>query len=321
MVLSREEFLKRKIEVFRKTGSSTDTEEAELAELARLYPPVLELPDLEWNIDGVLPKHGITGIGGLTDAGKTTFGLQLCHSLLSGEPCFDIQVKETVERIVYACLDQSPEMLKDQVKRMLPMCPSLGQLRVVSDLVWNIKRQKIAGLEELIVRLMPQVIVIDALNAIVGEADENAAMGPLMRELRRLTDKHNVSFIILHQFRKPPQEAIGKREPTAQDFRGSTEIGAKAEVLLALRRNGWEVKVTSVKAKSSNKVQLNLLQDPESLVYRVSMTRQERITKLVLSKMPVAKIVEVIHGEYGGNKESIRRSVYRTKERLEKASE
>jgi predicted ATP-dependent serine protease len=307
---STEQLLRDKIKLFKANGLPTDQEEAKLAELEERYPFVLNLPDLEWLIDGVLPRGGIAGIGGLTDAGKTTFTLQLTHSLLSGDPFLDIPVKHKVEHIAYACLDQSSKMLKDQVKKMLPVYASLKQLRVVKDLVWDRRVPEIAGLKEVIRDLAPQVIVIDALSSVVGETDENAAMGPPIRELRRMTERYGVSFIILHQFRKPLFEAR-HQAPTAQDFRGSTEIGAKAEVLLALQRNHWEVKVTSVKAKSNRKLELDLLQDPETLTYKVSATKRERITNLLNLKKPVMAIVDEIQKEYGGNKESIRRLVYR----------
>jgi len=301
--------LKARIKVFENAGLSAEEEKAKLAQIAKDYPSVMSLPELEWLIEGILAKKGITIIGGLTDAGKTTIALQLCHSLFTGEPFLGIAVSGKVDCIAYACLDQSPAMLHDQVKKMLPILLCLEKLKIIPELVWN--GERIEGLDDAVNILQPQVVVIDALNALMGTADENVAVGPLMRELRRVTEGYDISLIIPHQFRKPLREMVGKSEPTAQDFRGSTEIGAKADVLLALQRNGLEVKLTSVKAKSSRKTELNLCQDPETLIYQVSITSKERISELLAKGTQPSTVIQIVHTEFGGNEGTIKSAVYR----------
>ena len=320
MIITRIELLKEKIRLLKAKGMPTDDYEAELAELcerAKQYPRISELSDMQWIIEGILAEKGITIIGGLTDTGKTTLSLQLCGCLIEQQPFLGIVSQTRVNLIAYACLDQSTGMLKDQVMKMERVFPSIAQMRVITDITWN--GRVILGLTEAIEFLQPQIIVIDALNALLGTADENIAMGPIMREFRRINEKYGTSLIIPHQFRKPPVNGVFKAEPTAQDFRGSTEIGAKAEVLLALQRMGLEVRVKSVKSKSVNKVDLELRQDPVTLIYSVCVSRVERMRKLLNEGMSPKDVIEVIYEEYGGNWNSIKTMVYREKREMEES--
>jgi len=77
------------------------------------------------------------------------------------------------------------------------------------------------------------------------------------------------------------------------------------------------VKLTSVKAKSTSKVELKLKQDPQTLVYTVSIARQQRIRELLGSGMDPRIVIDTVHREYGGNEASIKTQVYWGKREME----
>jgi|GEM_PF-6333479 len=279
---------------------------------AKEYEPIRldKVKDVFWIVPGIVLERGTTCCAGESEAGKTTFWLQLSKALLDGGDFFGIPIKEPMERILWFEIDEDLSMLKDQVEKV--SSDLLQRLLVFSDLRWDKTNRVITGLDEIVYWNRPQLIIIDAIGSIgLQDEDDNTEISALYKYLRVLMTRYNFSTALLHHLSKAEVAQSGKTIPLKQRVRGAGDIVNRADCVLGMQRSGYKAHLSTIKARTEAKVELNLLQDPHTLVFRKEMARDEYIASLITQGLSKKDIITSTQQMYGGKQDTVRKAVER----------
>ena len=186
--------------------------------------------DVEWLVDGVLPRDGVLLITGEAGIGKTWMVLALAMALDGGKPWLD-EFSTIATKVLMIDEESSPSLLKDRFQKL--KAQTSGTLMLVGAGVMLDDDQRYDALEDLMEREQPGVVVMDSLVRFHG-ADENHSgeMAKVNGRIDRLRRKHNCAFVICHHRKKP---GMGPSDP-ANAFRGSSEIKAFPDVHIDIQR-------------------------------------------------------------------------------------
>lgn len=180
-----------------------------------------------WLVDGLIMDESLTILGGRQKVGKSWLGLQIAQSVASGEQLFGKDVEQG--DVIYLAIEDGARRLQDRLLKQ--------KAKMDLPIVWYTRFPKLdEGGTKLLTEICarrPRLIIIDTLAAMKsGKVDEQSSgpMGDLGNLLRRLAQHYRLSILIVHHHGKSVT-----LDP-CHDLRGSSALGAAADVLLGMYR-------------------------------------------------------------------------------------
>jgi hypothetical protein len=188
----------------------------------------LELPELDYVVDGILPTDAAGLLSGREKSGKGLIALDLCACVAMAEPFLDRAVKEgpaiycTAEeniRDVRMRVEARIGSRRDAPLYVLPLDGSTDDRLHLED---PIGMQRLWGMVE---ALQPRLVVLDTLRELhTSQEDRSDEMGPLLRPLRQLAHQAGTTVLVNHH------------QNRGGTFRGSTAIRAAFDLEWAFSR-------------------------------------------------------------------------------------
>jgi len=176
----------------------------------------------------LIADESLTIFGGAQKTGKTWASIQIAQAVATGQDIFGRKTESG--DVIYLALEDGARRLQDRLMKQ----------KAPSDLpiLWYTKFPKLDGKDgwpllcDLAAR-RPRLLVVDTLSAAKsGKTDESDSgqMADLFNGLRELAQRHQIAILVVHHHGKTVSG-----DP-AHDLRGSSAIGAAADVLLGLYR-------------------------------------------------------------------------------------
>ena len=188
----------------------------------------LELPELDYVVEGILPTDSAGLLSGREKSGKGLLALDLCACVALAEPFLDRAVKEGPA--IYCAAEEHVRDVRRRVEArigarrdaplyILPLDGSTDDRLHLEDLVGM---QRLWGMVE---ALQPRLVVLDTLRELHAcQEDRSDEMGPLLRPLRQLAHQAGTTVLVNHH------------QNRGGTFRGSTAIRAAFDLEWAFSR-------------------------------------------------------------------------------------
>lgn len=188
----------------------------------------LDLPELDYVVEGILPTDAAGLLSGREKSGKGLIALDLCASVALAEPFLDRAVKEGPA--IYCAAEENIRDVRARVAArlgdrrdaplyILPLDGSTNDRLRLDD---PDGMQRLLGMVE---QIQPRVLVLDTLRELHDRREDlSDEMGPLLRPVRQLAHQTGTSVIVNHHQNK------------AGGFRGSTAIRAAFDLEWAFTR-------------------------------------------------------------------------------------
>jgi hypothetical protein len=188
----------------------------------------LELPEIEFVVDGILPTASFGLLHGREKSGKGLLSLDLSASVALGEPFLDRAVKEGPA--IYCAAEENIRDVRARVaerfgtRRDAPF----HVLRLDGSTGDRLQFEDPDGMQRLldmIKEIEPRVVVLDPFRELhSGREDLSDEMAPILRPVRQLAHDTGTTIILNHHQNK------------GGGFRGSTAILAAADLEWAFTR-------------------------------------------------------------------------------------
>ncbi len=195
---------------------------------------IFQFPDLEFLVGGLMHKNTVVLISGDPKIGKSTFVLQLCKALCSGQKflgsyqCLESRVLIIDEENGQSTLKKRFQSLgfHKSEKNLVVQC-SMG-FRIDND-EWFRQLSKFIQDEKI------NVVVFDSFVRIHSKEENSASeMKEVSQKLRTLANS-GVTVIVIHHSGKSHEK--GPKNP----FRGSQEIIAGVDSAFSLKKRGEQI--------------------------------------------------------------------------------
>jgi hypothetical protein len=197
---------------------------------------LMELPEPEWAIPGILPE-GLNILGGKPKAGKSILAMNACIAVAQGEKAFDYVTVEKGSAINLA-LEDPTGRLQRRLREMIPQGKAWHETdNLLIARSWP--RMNEGGLnllqEEIMKRSDIRLVVIDTFvkfRPIPKERSGNPYEIDYehVSRIKSLADENNISILLIHHLRKMESADV------FDTFSGTFGITGAADGLLALIR-------------------------------------------------------------------------------------
>lgn len=165
--------------------------------------------NIEWLLEGFLPKNGYAIIAGPNGIGKTQFGIRLCEAVVEGIKFLNWECKVHGMRAMFLSLEMERVELKEFYKNMNDyeeMFPT-GWDRFISVPVGSAvpldTPEGYRFLESKLEKIKPDLLMIDSLSvAMSGNFKDDAPVLKLNNVLTKIRRKFNVAIVMIHHNRK-----------------------------------------------------------------------------------------------------------------------
>jgi len=189
----------------------------------------LEMPAVEYVVDGILPRGSLTLHAAREKAGKSLQGIDLCASVALGESFLDRAVRQGAA--LYVPAEENLRDVRARIETRLagwrdaPLF-TLPVNGATEDRVRLDDGESVTALHRLIVELDPDVVYLDPFRELHNLAENDAdMMGPLLRPLRQIAHETDTAVVLAHH--------MGRQSGQA---RGSTAIRASCDQEWAFTR-------------------------------------------------------------------------------------
>jgi len=188
----------------------------------------LELPELDYVVDEILPSGSACLLSGREKSGKGLLSLDFCVSIALGESFLDRAVQEGTA--IYCAAEENIRDVRARVAQrvgdrrdapfyILPLDGSTGDRLQLED---PVGMQRLFGMVQ---DLQPRVVVLDTMRELHScREDLSDEMGPLLRPVRQLAHQTGTTVVVNHHQNK------------GGGFRGSTAIRAAFDLEWAFTR-------------------------------------------------------------------------------------
>lgn len=186
----------------------------------------LDLPEVEYAVDGLIPLGALTLVSAREKAGKGLLAIDLCASVAFEEPFLDRAVR--YGPAIYCAAEENVRDVRARIATrvgsrrggpllVLPLDGSTADRLDLSD-AGGVQR-----LHDMIRELRPVVVVLDVLRELhTGSEDVSDDMAPILRPLRQIAHSCDVAIVLTHHMSK------------AGSSRGSTAIRAACDVAIEM---------------------------------------------------------------------------------------
>lgn len=190
------------------------------------YDPDMTVTPVRWLVDGLWQLGKVNGMAGFEKSGKS----RLMNWLLVGMSKGDVLgLPAMPQKVLYLCGEETISHCNQRLTRYAEL---QGIPRTMFDINFieaaamrlDLKPQR-KDLIEMILDSDSEMLVIDPWRRVHG-ADENdsSAMAPMYNDLRKWSNKYNLTIVILHHTPKISEDTDMTR--IASWFRGSTDLPA-----------------------------------------------------------------------------------------------
>jgi KaiC/GvpD/RAD55 family RecA-like ATPase len=180
-------------------------------------------PEVPWEIDGLAVRGDTTVLTGDPGAGKSLLALTLAGAVARGESIAGIDCSKGA--VVYLDAENGGREIHRRLHSL--GIPLKGVTVVEADGVDLRNDGDLAGLDSLVGRYQPTMLVLDSLTALWPGANERKTedVAPTLYELKRLAERHGLAIVLLHH-----------RPKAGGEYRGTTAIAAAAQLGFTLSK-------------------------------------------------------------------------------------
>ncbi|MGI8475505.1 MAG: AAA family ATPase [Thermomicrobiales bacterium] len=172
--------------------------------LEALY--ALDLPEVEYAVDGLIPLGALTLVSAREKAGKGLLAIDLCASVAFEEPFLDRAVM--YGPAIYCAAEENVRDVRARITTRVPSRRG-GPLLVLpldgstADRLDLADAGGVQRLHDMIRELRPVVVVLDVLRELhTGREDVSDDMAPILRPLRQIAHSCNVALVLTHHMSK-----------------------------------------------------------------------------------------------------------------------
>jgi hypothetical protein len=189
----------------------------------------MNLPDLDWVVDTLLPTGSLTLFAGREKSGKSLLAADLAACVACGEPFLDRTVSPGPVILIPA--EENLRDIRSRLhKRLLgntaPPLRVLPVNRSDQDQLDLANAECLEALHTMIAAEEPAVLILDPFREVHRLPENDAdAMGPLLAPLRRLAHNTNTAIVLVHHMSR------------GGTFRGSTAILGSCDQEWAFHRS------------------------------------------------------------------------------------
>lgn len=198
-------------------------------------------PDVEWIVNRLIPKQGVSILGGMQGLGKTWMLLDLAIELSReyGKWLDTFNVNES--KVLYVDEESSPQLLKRRFIKLLngkELNPNEVNIDFLIGSNLNFSSEgSIEKFKLILDEKKPDVIFIDSLVRVhKGNENSSTEMARVFSEVKKITREFGCSVIFADHEHKGIYGEEDTREPSSNDLRGSNEKGAFADSILSLKK-------------------------------------------------------------------------------------
>ena len=194
-----------------------------------------DIPPVHFIIPGLLPATGLAVVGGAPKMGKSLMMTDLGLAIAGGGRflnVFDVGVRE----VLYLCLEDTEQRMKERIKKMQPDCPGSGRIH----LAFNWDDKGVGALSHLgsflDSHLNIKMVIIDT----ISRFSKSLAGGQYSKqyeefaELKKFADTRNILIMIVHHLRK------SKSDDPFEMLYGSNAMSGAADLIWILQRERSE---------------------------------------------------------------------------------
>ena len=186
---------------------------------------------IEYIVDPLLPKGALILLVGRPGEGKSFLTLDFCLKIAKGAlilESFDSQKCN----VLLADFENSLSLLKERAAFITEEIPE--NLFLLTDAIYLDEKANVATLEKIIIENNISLVVFDNLSCMFKNTKENDNLQVyrLLKRLRDICRKHNVTAIIIHHTRKMQPFTASLLD----EVRGSSSIVALSDVVLLLEK-------------------------------------------------------------------------------------
>lgn len=199
---------------------------------------------LEWVVDGLLCKGGVSLLSAVPKAGKSQLARQLMYAIATGTKFLG---RNTIKgEVHYYAIEEQSEVINLSFKKL--GLPSTSNLFVhVGDIF---SENRIKDLHEVLKERKPLLIVIDTLFDVLDVESENnyKDVKKELRNLRHIARDTNTHIICVHHSNKSTQGITGSHRGVL----GSQAIVGGVDVIMLIEMNG-DMRVITTMGRSIKK--------------------------------------------------------------------
>jgi len=184
----------------------------------------MNIPPVEYYIEGFLQKQGKTMISAQANIGKSLFVQNMALAIASGHTTFLDRFEVKPGRVLYLDLEMGFPALKERFQKMcskdVEISPNLYiQNFPALDLLDEFLQKAV---ERSISELKIDVLILDPVgNAWAGDENDKQQVGRLTTYLNGLISKYGISIIVVHHWRKSYKENKSGGEMAAGSYKWS----------------------------------------------------------------------------------------------------
>ncbi|MBQ3347107.1 MAG: AAA family ATPase [Synergistaceae bacterium] len=193
------------------------------------------LPPLKWAIEGFLPA-GLTILAGSPKVGKSILALHIALAVATGG-CALGKIFVQQGDVLYLALEDNKRRIQERINGSdLDADTDISRL----DIAYTVPRQNEGGLAYiefwLINHKEARLVIIDTLQMfrtqLSGKGHMYSEDYDVISEIKKLADKYDVPFLIIHHLKKAKEN-----EDWINEISGSQGIAGAADTLFSLKRS------------------------------------------------------------------------------------
>lgn len=189
---------------------------------------------LDWLIEGLLPKRTINFIAAESGIGKSRLSMQLALASAQGKDFFKWKIPSRI-RTLYVSLEMSGDMLKYFATQMVEgndITDEDNDYMIYAPVGAPIALDQPQGreyLEDIIKEYQPELVVLDALGSLTFEEMKEKPAKDINNALKKLIEEYDTTFILIHHNRKTTE-----KRPELTDIYGSQYVVTDAALVLSM---------------------------------------------------------------------------------------
>ena len=199
----------------------------------------LEINQVEWIIEGIIPEKSISFLAGKRGVFKSFISLLISYCVSNGLAVFN-KFSSKKSKILYLDEENGLPLIKGRADKIKNGLDIQNNSDVAYSSFAGLKfdsPSSMTALEKVIQEFKPKIVIVDSYRRFVG-FDENDAgkVSSLFTDiLRPLSEKYGVSWILVHHLRK----GMAGRNPIddMDEIRGSSDLANYADTILIVQRN------------------------------------------------------------------------------------
>ncbi len=184
-------------------------------------------PMVPWIVEGVLARGCLTLLPGREGLGKSLYVMALAVGIVTGEPVGPFEV--TPGRVMVVDAENGESEIHRRLRALGLAAGAEARLSIYTTEAGDLLNDQ-AEMESALFEERPDLLVIDSLRS-TWRGKENASdeVGPAIDHLRNLARRHDCAVALIHH--------AGK---VGTEYRGSTAIGAGAQIVVHLGRDAGD---------------------------------------------------------------------------------